>query len=225
MPSGERMQREEGAAKVERFEQRLAEQNKRIPSSNTEQLFDSSQPRADSSLGDVNGVIKESVAFRKDALQQLRVQDARRGRLGGGGYGGGGLGGLFGGRALGDATGFASLDVQLPQRGLEYRFTTPRGNIEINARVLDNSLWFRLQRLAIVTGMILLVAFCVRIIHSVGYERLLGPKPAALLLVIGFCMLLFGVAPVLGGIALVVGIILIVRWYFAHETNVNSVTT
>jgi hypothetical protein len=205
-----------GAAKVDRFEQRLAEQNKRLPTSGAVQLLNSPQQRVDRSMDDVEGAIVDANAtFGLDAFQRLRIHDVRRGGLGGGG---------LGDDMFGEATGFASLDVQLPQRGTEYRFTTPRGNIEIQARAIDNSLWLRAKKLAIVAGLILLVAFCVRIIRSVN-ERILGPKLAMLLIIIGLLMLVLGVAPVLGGIALVVGIIQIVCWYFIQETSGHSVTT
>ncbi len=51
------------------------------------------------------------------------------GGLGGDGFGGGGIGG--GGLV---SAGLVSLDVELPMRGTQYFFTTPRGDVEISAR-------------------------------------------------------------------------------------------
>jgi hypothetical protein len=40
--------------------------------------------------------------------------------------------------------GLKSLDVQFPERGVEYLFVTPRGEIAIEARAIDSSRWQRL---------------------------------------------------------------------------------
>ncbi len=194
---GESRSRDAGVDKVERFEQRLEEQQKGLPSSDTDDLFDVPQS-VDRSREDADGIFDQesAVSGPETAGPQFRVPVVR-----GSGLGGGGLGGGF----LGQATGFASLDVQLPQRGTEYRFTTPRGDIKIQARAIDDSLWLRLRKLAIVTGLILLVAACVRIIRRVGYGGIVGPKLAILLIVIGLLMLVLGVAPLLGVILILAG--------------------
>ncbi len=55
--------------------------------------------------------------------------------------------------------GLRSLDVELPTRGREYQFTTPRGEVEITARSLPRSLVRIAVRLALVgLGLILAVA-------------------------------------------------------------------
>jgi hypothetical protein len=212
---GDRQSREAGADKVERFEQRLAEQDKRLPSLATDDLFDSA-PSLDRLREDADGISdEENVVNGLDAADpQDRVPETRASGLGGGGFGGG---------LLGEATGFASLDVQLPQRGTEYRFTTPRGDIEIQARAIDDSLWLRLRKLAIVTGLILLVAGCVQIIRRVGYERIVGPKLAMLLIAVGLLMLVLGVTSLLGVILIIAGIMRFAVGNSASQTGANSV--
>ena len=70
-------------------------------------------------------------------------------------------GGRFGNRALGDS-GLASLDVAIPQRGVEYMFVTPRGEIAIDAWMMETSQFQRLiPLLAIVIG-VAVIGFATR---------------------------------------------------------------
>ncbi len=73
-------------------------------------------------------------------------------------------------------THFASLDVDLPQRGREYLFTTPRGDIEITARAVSEPLLGRLIRLLILAvGVVILIVLLAR-----AAPRPSGPAPQPL---------------------------------------------
>ncbi len=109
-------------------------------------------------------------------------------------------------------TGFASLDVTLPERGRVFRFTTPRGDMEITARALPNNLNGRGAKLLQVIGLIAGLFFFTR-------PRVLGFLQRAsrtiafclALLLGGLISLLVGFLPVLGFFMLVVGIVFAVR--------------
>jgi hypothetical protein len=55
------------------------------------------------------------------------------------------------------ATGLASLDFELPTRGVLVRFTVPRGEAEITARAFSGDLWQRFWQLALVAFAALLI--------------------------------------------------------------------
>jgi hypothetical protein len=59
------------------------------------------------------------------------------------------------------ATGLASLDVQIPRRGTVYRFTTPRGEVQVTAQAVSARLAMSVFRLCIVAIVALVAAlFC-----------------------------------------------------------------
>jgi hypothetical protein len=116
----------------------------------------------------------------------MREQDGRRFSRGGtqpqSGMGGGGFGpgssttapageqaaGLAGQANLppqAPVAGLKSLQVEFPDRGVEYLFVTPRGEIEITARAIKSNQW---QRLLQLTGLVVVLAvggFSVRTIR------------------------------------------------------------
>lgn len=92
------------------------------------------------------------------------------------GMGGGGVaGGFAGGQAANLAglpiqspvPGLKSLEVQFPERGVEYLFVTPRGEIAIEARAIDASRWQRVIPLAVLVVALTVLALIVRFLARV----------------------------------------------------------
>ena len=109
------------------------------------------------------------------------------------------------------ARGLASLDVALPVRGVEYLFTTPRGDIEITARPLDAALLERIVRLGAVLLVFLIIGLAYRFVSRVGFDHIVSRPVAILLLVGGVMMLVWGVAPLLAITLIAFGIVQFLR--------------
>jgi hypothetical protein len=168
------------------------------------------------------------------------MEGAESGRMGGermlgmggmGGMGGAGMGGI-GGLAFGPSgdlavvegqfaaqTHLASLDVQLPDRGREYFFTTPRGDVQIMAYGINQSHTSRLaQLLAVAIGvsvLVLLYWFFLRLMPV-----LLSTTAGALVLVLlGLISLITMLLPILGLAALAIGTVQLVRLRLGTKTS------
>jgi hypothetical protein len=116
-----------------------------------------------------------------------------------------------GGQAAAVESHLASLDVDLPQRGVEFLFTTPRGDIEITGRAVSAPLISRLVRLLwIVVGLVVLV-IVYRLLQRIGPPLVHSMWAAALLLLAGLFSVLFGLFAIVGLLALVVGLVQLVR--------------
>jgi hypothetical protein len=104
--------------------------------------------------------------------------------------------------------GMASLDVELPRRGTVYRFTTPRGEVEITARAASLPLIEGLERLGAVVGLVIVVLVVRRFVRN----RTLSPRGQGLvstvLIVLGIIGILFGLFPLAGVAAVIVGIVM-----------------
>jgi hypothetical protein len=114
-------------------------------------------------------------------------------------------------------THLASLDVDLPLRGREYLFTTPRGDIDITARAVSEPLLGRLIRLlAIAAGFVVLLVLLrvlpriARVVHGSRWF-------AAAVLVIGLLSLLLGIFPILALAALIYGLVQLIRLEIARR--------
>ena len=70
--------------------------------------------------------------------------------------------------ALAKPTGLASLDVQLPTRGAQYFFTTPRGQIEILATTVADTVLARLVRLGVLLAFVLVIGLVYRRVSNSG---------------------------------------------------------
>jgi hypothetical protein len=118
------------------------------------------------------------------------------------------------------AAGLASLDVQFPERGRLYRFTTPRGDITLAARAVSHSTLSRLTGLAAV-----LVAIGFIWLLSRDPSRRLGSQLArsrafgVFLALLGLLSLISGVLPVAGLLLTAVGIFLAVRSRLSASTS------
>jgi hypothetical protein len=150
----------------------------------------------------------------------------------GGGMGGAGMMGGVGGMAFAPSddlaagvgefagqTHLASLDIQLPERGREYFFTTPRGEVQIVAYGIKQSHTSRLvQLLAIAIGIsVLVVLYCfLRRLMPVVVSTSAG---AILLILLGLISLITMLLPVLGLAALAVGTVQLVRLRKSAKTR------
>ena len=103
------------------------------------------------------------------------------------------------------ATGLASLDFELPTRGALYRFTTPRGEVEITARSLADDLLRRLVEIAVVAVVALAVVLAARRIGRGSVAWLKTRSGSTLLICLGLLLFCGGILPVVGLIAVVAG--------------------
>ena len=111
--------------------------------------------------------------------------------------------------AAGDAF-MASLDVDLPVRGREYFFTTPRGEVKLSAQGVATRVYQRLYAslavLAIAAGAWVIYLLCVRLTQT-----LLGAIAVGCVLVLlGVISLVQGYLPIYGGLALLAAIVLFI---------------
>jgi hypothetical protein len=110
------------------------------------------------------------------------------------------------------AAGLASLDVTLPERGREYRFTTPRGEVEIRARSVSFVVLQKLAGLAAVLVAIAIVWALGREKARRAWRRVFASLAFAIgLIVLGLVSVFLGLFPFAGLLLLVIGIILAIR--------------
>jgi hypothetical protein len=109
------------------------------------------------------------------------------------------------------AAGLASLDVQLPERGRVYRFTTPRGDIEIRARAVPLAALSRLSGLAAVLAAIAIVWLIGRESSRHAWRRLARSFIVGLsLIIVGLGSVIVGILPFGGMLAIAAGLIIAV---------------
>jgi hypothetical protein len=118
------------------------------------------------------------------------------------------------GRGVAPPTGYlASLDVELPVRGVEYLFTTPRGETEITAQSISKE---SIQRLSMIAGL-LVAALCVWLLSRI-YTRTRAVRSwtarllaGTLALVLAGVLLLTGTTPLYAVLALAAAVAIFVR--------------
>ena len=108
------------------------------------------------------------------------------------------------------ATGLASLDIEIPLRGREYLFTTPRGEIEITVHAAPAADVERLLRLLLVAAIIAAGAICLALLRFLS-RAIPGRFKALLLLLLGGMSLITGIFPVAGLAVLILGVVLMLR--------------
>ncbi len=96
------------------------------------------------------------------------------------------------------ATGLASLDFELSQRGRLYSLVAPRGETEITARALPDETLNRLFRLALAFGAAAVILFFVRLARRAQTPWLPTAPTAVLWICLGALAVLSGVLPLLG---------------------------
>jgi hypothetical protein len=104
------------------------------------------------------------------------------------------------------ATGLASLDVELPRSGQVYRFTTPRGEVEITAWAISKKLSLRLYDLLLIASTLVLLVVGIVLLRLRFWSALLGPTGSTYVIWVGLLMVVFGVFPVVGGLAFVAAV-------------------
>ncbi|HUE69612.1 MAG TPA: hypothetical protein VMP01_01885, partial [Pirellulaceae bacterium] len=132
--------------------------------------------------------------------------------VGGGGVGGGGfnVGGEAGPAAA--IAGLASMDIEIPTAGVEIFFTTPRGKVEITARPVSESLVARLWGIGGLIGALLALWIVTRPSLVRVYRFAAGTRSFAIgLIAMGLVSIVFGILPLAGLIAALVGGGLLVR--------------
>jgi len=131
--------------------------------------------------------------------------------MGGYGYGSAGPGPGVGYMELVDYSHLASLDVELPDRGQEFFFTTPRGEMQIVARGISQTTASRLIRLvAIVVGAIVLLVLY-RVLRRIGPSVWNTTAGAVLMILVGLASLITMLFPIAGLIVLLIGVVQLTR--------------
>ncbi|MBE3100612.1 MAG: hypothetical protein IMZ44_26140 [Planctomycetes bacterium] len=135
------------------------------------------------------------------------------------GEGGRGFFGAGGGAAAAPAapTGLASLDVELPLRGRLFRFTTPGGEMKIAATAASLRLVEGAERLGAVLALVVLMWIVWRLARRGSFSPAARRTASTVLLVLGVVGVLFGVFPVAGLVALLVGLAMKVWLRFARR--------
>ena len=108
-------------------------------------------------------------------------------------------------------THLASLDVDLPLRGREYLFTTPRGEVEITARAVSEPLLGRLARLAAVAAGIVALLVLLRVLPPLARALHRSRIFAGGVLLLSLFSLVLGVFPILALVALIYGLVQLIR--------------
>lgn len=105
----------------------------------------------------------------------------------------------------------ASLDVELPVRGVEYLFTTPRGETEITAQSISEETLSRWSMIAIIIVAALVIALLARIAAHARSNRALRIATSTALIVLGLALLLTGTTPLYAMLTLGASIALLMR--------------
>jgi hypothetical protein len=113
------------------------------------------------------------------------------------------------------ATGLASLDIKLPQRGVEYLFTTPRGDVEISARSIATPHYQRMLHFLLIVGVVIGAAIACQVTLYL-HAKLSRPVKGLALVGLGFLSLLLGVLPIAGLIAFLVGVVILLGPLFTR---------
>ena len=114
------------------------------------------------------------------------------------------------------ATGLASLDFELPTRGVLVRFTVPRGEAEITARAFSSDLWQRFWQLALVAFAALLIWSAASWALKGGLAWLAKPAGSTLLICLGL-LSVFTLMPLLGLAAMATGCGLKARRHYCQN--------
>jgi len=133
---------------------------------------------------------------------------------------------FFGVAAEGDKAeavpaGLASLDVALPERGRLFRFTMPMPpeDVAIEATAASEGMVEGAGRAAGVTGLILAVLAIRRWLRSQSFDVRTQSMASTLLIVLGVAGVFFGVFPVAGLVAVLVGVGMKVTLFFARRSG------
>ena len=114
-----------------------------------------------------------------------------------------------------DGLGLVGLDVQIPQRGVLYRFTTPLGQPEVSAMPVAAPLLQGLQRLLGVLVALVALRIVWRFFADGRHTTLIGSRSGALLLTAaGLLSMVLWMLPLMGALLFGLGIVLLLRRLF-----------
>ncbi|MCU0982765.1 MAG: hypothetical protein MUF25_26690, partial [Pirellulaceae bacterium] len=119
-------------------------------------------------------------------------------------------------------THLASLDVDLPLRGREYLFTTPRGDIDITARAVSEPLLGRLYRLLVIAIGFVVFLVLLRVLPWIARGLHRNRWFAAAVLLVGLLSLLLGIFPILALAALIYGLVQLIRLEIARRQRIST---
>jgi len=116
-------------------------------------------------------------------------------------------------------TGLASLDFQLPVRGNEYFFTTPRGDTRITVQAIEQQQIQRFEQLGLILVCFAAIGGLIWLVVRV-YSLLSRRVRATLLILLGVGSLISGKLMVIGLLALIWGFgMLAATWFLPNEST------
>jgi hypothetical protein len=107
--------------------------------------------------------------------------------------------------------GLASLDIEIPTRGVCYSFTTARGEVELTARAVNRLFIEKLKQSGVVVVLVLVAWQVYRVVRREGFADRYGRRGWIALILLGVISILTGVLPVAGLLAVLIGTWLRVR--------------
>ena len=115
----------------------------------------------------------------------------------------------------------ASLDVELPLRGREFLFSTPRGDVQLSAQVLAHRDYQRLFTIASVLMVAVLLLAAYRLTKGLTGNVWFTRESVTVLTVVGMASLIIGYLPVYGVLALLAALGLAFISRTADQTGVG----
>ncbi len=115
--------------------------------------------------------------------------------------------------------------MELPRRGIEYRFTTPRGDIEITARGVSRQTLTTLTRLGIFLAVVGVILAVRRLVRDRDVWTLDSGKVGITLIAIGLTGIVSGVLPNAAVIVTFIGMIVAVRAYRVRRADLTRLGT
>jgi hypothetical protein len=111
----------------------------------------------------------------------------------------------------------ASLDVVLPTRGTLFRFSTPRGEVQIAARPMSQPVMESLVRLGGVLAALVVLLAVRRFLRRHGFSPLARRVTAVVMVILGLIGMFVGVFPLAGVVLFVIGVAWLVRLALARR--------
>lgn len=203
-------------SQIERYQQRLEMQNE------SRQQSRGGQAASQDSINLPQGTMMEGLQSLDEggaqAAEGLFARDRSEG-FGGGGFGGGVggadangvlMGDLYGVPAAAGDAGLTSLDVTLPERGVEYLFATPRGDIQITAQSVSGEQINRVLSLLAMLAVLIALGLAYLIGQAI-VARTSQRTRAIVSILLGVVSFVGGVLPILGIILVVWGVVMMIR--------------
>ncbi|HOW69243.1 MAG TPA: hypothetical protein PKY77_01480 [Phycisphaerae bacterium] len=159
-------------------------------------------------LGQYQAALQEQAARQRhsEGEDRQRLPDAR----GFGGFGGFGGSGVMLPRPATTQpslpSGLTSLDVDLPQVGTLYRFTSPRGEATITVRTFSRSSIATLKRLGLALLVVVVVGLTLKLAARLANSRVSRSTFRRVAIVVGAISMVSGVFPLAGLALLILGI-------------------